>query len=269
MKYRAKRDEVGRRISEHAVAGTMDVLTNIKTVRCFATEAHEISKYERSNGMQSMINQRTNVVSQACLAFFIALLIAGVGFVTYVCASDVAAGRMHAADVPNYVIKVGIHLRFCFQDLIELFPKVMQMLMPLNRVVDHLSSTSFIEPNPNSPAMVVPIKPDRFKGRIEFRDVHFYYPLDLRKKVLNGLTFTIEPGQKVGICGEAGCGKSTTYLLLQRLFDPDASAGCILIDGIDMRRYDVHCLRRRICMVAQACSHPLGLLPPPMPAPIP
>ena len=66
-------------------------------------------------------------------------------------------------------------------------------------------------------AQTPPIKPKggKFRGEIEFRDVKFAYPIDLRKMVLNGLTIHIKPGEKVGLCGEAGCGKSTTFLLLQ------------------------------------------------------
>ena len=69
--------------------------------------------------------------------------------------------------------------------------------------------------------------------------------------MLDGLTFRIEPGQKVGLCGEAGCGKSTTFLLLQRLFDAEPTGGPVLIDGIEIQKYNVHFLRQRIAMVAQ------------------
>ena len=61
-------------------------------------------------------------------------------------------------------------------------------------------------------------RPARFRGKIEFRDVHFSYPADLRKKVLNGLSFTVEPGQKVALVGATGCGKSSCMSLLQRLY---------------------------------------------------
>ena len=49
------------------------------------------------------------------------------------------------------------------------------------------------------------LRPLRFKGKIEFRDVVFRYPTDLRKPVLQGISFTVEPGQKVALVGPTGC----------------------------------------------------------------
>lgn len=88
-------------------------------------------------------------------------------------------------------------------------------------------------------------------GRIRFDNVKFHYPTDLRKQVLAGMTFEIQPGQKVGICGSAGCGKSTTMDLIQRLYDVGAGSGGVYIDGVDIRQYDIHFLRQRIGVVAQ------------------
>lgn len=93
------------------------------------------------------------------------------------------------------------------------------------------------------------LRPSRFRGHIEFRDVHFAYPTDRRKRVLQGLSFTVEPGQKVALVGATGCGKSSCMGLLQRLFDP--LAGEILIDGRALQDYDIHFLRSRIVIVDQ------------------
>merc|ERR1719230_1886852 len=52
-------------------------------------------------------------------------------------------------------------------------------------------------------------RPRCFRGRIEFDDVHFAYPTDLRRPVLQGITFTVEPGEKVALVGPTGCGRSS------------------------------------------------------------
>ena len=67
--------------------------------------------------------------------------------------------------------------------------------------------------------------------------------------VLNGLRFTVEPGQKVAFVGQAGCGKSTAMDLLQRLYAP--TAGKILVDGQPIQKYDTKHLRRHCGVVAQ------------------
>ena len=70
-----------------------------------------------------------------------------------------------------------------------------------------------------------------------------------KKLVLNGLSFTVEPGQKVAFVGQAGCGKSTAMDLLQRLYAP--TAGKILVDGQAIEKYDPKHLRRHCGVVAQ------------------
>jgi len=108
------------------------------------------------------------------------------------------------------------------------------------------------------PSLVFPVRvafskglrPRRFRGKIEFRNVFWAPPTDTRKMILNGLSFVVEPGQKVALVGPTGCGKSSTMALLQRLYDP--TGGEILIDDIPIADYDVHHLRSRIVIVDQS-----------------
>ena len=96
------------------------------------------------------------------------------------------------------------------------------------------------------------LKPDRntIKGKIEFKDISFIYPSDVnQRKILDGLSFTIEPGQKVALVGESGCGKSTTINLIERLYEPHS--GQVLLDGTDVKQYDLEYLRNLIGYVQQ------------------
>ena len=87
-------------------------------------------------------------------------------------------------------------------------------------------------------------------GKIEFKNVCFYYPSDPTKRmILNNLNLNIEPGKKVALVGESGCGKSTTVNLIERLYD--VSSGEVLIDGIDIRNYDLNYIRSLIGYVQQ------------------
>ena len=80
---------------------------------------------------------------------------------------------------------------------------------------------------------------DQILGRIEFRGVNFYYPSDPNQRlILNGIDLFFEPGKKVALVGESGCGKSTTVNLIERLYD--ITGGQLLIDGIEINRYDIH-----------------------------
>ncbi|MBN1918001.1 MAG: ABC transporter ATP-binding protein [Verrucomicrobia bacterium] len=88
---------------------------------------------------------------------------------------------------------------------------------------------------------------NHLKGHIEFRNVTFEY--NPGEPVLHEVSFTIEPGQTVAIVGATGAGKSTIINLIFRFYD--VSAGQVLVDGIDVRDYDMTSLRRQMSLVLQ------------------
>ena len=91
---------------------------------------------------------------------------------------------------------------------------------------------------------------DSVQGRIEFQNIDFIYPSDVNKrKILNNLNLVIEAGKKVALVGESGCGKSTTVNLIERLYEPNS--GKVLIDGRDIKEYDLEYLRSLIGYVQQ------------------
>ena len=92
------------------------------------------------------------------------------------------------------------------------------------------------------------LKPKNVEGRIEFKNVDFLYPKS-KKKILDDFSLTIQPGKKIAIVGESGCGKSTTVNLIERLYETDS--GEILLDGIDIKKYDIQYLRSLIGYVQQ------------------
>lgn len=87
------------------------------------------------------------------------------------------------------------------------------------------------------------------KGSIEFRDVFFQYPARKDIIVLRGLNVTVKEGQTVALVGSSGCGKSTCIQLLQRFYDP--VFGQVLLDGEDVRKYNLKWLRSNIAVVGQ------------------
>lgn len=87
-----------------------------------------------------------------------------------------------------------------------------------------------------------------FKGAISFSNVHFAYP-DQNEDTLNGVSFTIKPGEKVAILGQIGSGKSTIARLLLGLYSP--RVGSVMLDGLDIRQIDPGDLRRNIGSVLQ------------------
>ncbi|MDQ3140335.1 MAG: ATP-binding cassette domain-containing protein, partial [Pseudomonadota bacterium] len=81
------------------------------------------------------------------------------------------------------------------------------------------------------------------QGRVEFRNVHFRYP-GASERALEGVSFTVEPGEHVALLGRVGSGKSTIAKLLLGLYEPEE--GVVLLDGTDIRQLDPIDLRRKI-----------------------
>ena len=100
-----------------------------------------------------------------------------------------------------------------------------------------------IQSKPNALRAPRPIK----KG-FEFRDVSFVYP-GTNRLVLNRLKFHLDPGERVALIGENGQGKTTIVKLITRLYDP--TQGEILLDGVDLREYDLEDLYREIGVIFQ------------------
>ncbi|KAI9506179.1 P-loop containing nucleoside triphosphate hydrolase protein [Coemansia spiralis] len=92
-------------------------------------------------------------------------------------------------------------------------------------------------------------KVDSIDGNIEFKDVYFSYPSRPDVPILKGFNLEIRSGQKIALVGESGCGKSTTIGLIERFYDP--ASGDVLIDGINIKDYNIGSLRHRFGIVTQ------------------
>jgi ATP-binding cassette subfamily B protein len=101
-----------------------------------------------------------------------------------------------------------------------------------------------------TPDVLEPAQPRplaRARGAVAFRHVSFSYETD--RKVLDGISFELDPGARLGIAGMTGAGKTTLVNLLTRFYDP--TAGAICLDGVDLRDYRLADLRDQFAIVLQ------------------
>ena len=101
--------------------------------------------------------------------------------------------------------------------------------------------------NSSGDAFALHIDARRFRGEVRFEDLTFAYGPG--RAVLHHVSFTAKPGETVALVGLSGAGKSTLVSLIARLYEP--SAGRVLIDGVDARRYRFGSLRRQVAVVLQ------------------
>jgi len=127
------------------------------------------------------------------------------------------------------------------KDLAKMTNAVAQATVALERIQQILETDEIIPQRPNA------ITPEKFKGEIVFENVTFGY--NHESVVLKNVSLKINSGQRVGICGATGCGKSTVASLIPRFYD--TVKGRILIDGIDIADFKLEELRKQIGFVLQ------------------
>jgi ABC-type multidrug transport system fused ATPase/permease subunit len=127
------------------------------------------------------------------------------------------------------------------QDLATMTNAIAQTAVGVERVQEILNADMVVPESPDA------IEPQPFSGKITFKHVAFGYDAD--EPVLKDVSFTVEPGQMVGIVGPTGGGKSTIVSLIPRLYDP--VGGTIEVDGVDVRNYKLQHLRNQIGYVLQ------------------
>jgi ATP-binding cassette subfamily B protein len=242
-----KMHERQRKVSERAVLGTAEVLREIKTVRQFAMERKEANLFQQGELARNSMTEAMNTERSMLETFSWCLFDSSIAVVMLIGLPHVLDGSMSVSALIDTWCKLNFNVCFCLREVIEEVPRMSKILEPIGRICELLNARPKLEPSPTASAGK--LRPARFYGRIEFENVHFAYPSERRKPVLQGLSFKVAPGEKVALVGTTGCGKSSTMNLLQRLYEPQS--GRVLIDGIPIEEFDPHYLRQRIAIVDQ------------------
>ncbi|KAK7353484.1 hypothetical protein VNO80_18932 [Phaseolus coccineus] len=129
-------------------------------------------------------------------------------------------------------------------ELYTLIPAVISAINILTPAFKTLDRKTQIEPDTPDDS-----QPERIQGNVEFEDVKFNYPSRPEVTVLDHFSLQIEAGLKVAFVGPSGAGKSSVLALLLRFHDPQG--GNVLIDGKDIRKYNLRWLRTQIGLVQQ------------------
>jgi ATP-binding cassette subfamily B protein len=218
----------------------VDTVTNMKTVKLFAHAAHE----DRV-ALEAMAGFREKAIAYGMISSwfrFTLTAIAGVLPVLLVCGTvwlwsigaasigDIAAAGTVSFRLSQMTGWVSFSLMSIFGNLGEVEDGLRTLCVPYT-LIDKKDA----------------VEMPRAKGAIELQDVSFAY--GRQKSGLDRISLSIKAGEKVGIVGASGAGKTTLVALIMRLYDPEA--GRVLIDGIDLRDVTQESLRRQIGMVTQ------------------
>ncbi|WP_444957034.1 ABCB family ABC transporter ATP-binding protein/permease [Microbulbifer sp. ZKSA002] len=223
-----------------ASSRAVDSLLNYETVKYFANERHESGHYDRELASWEKA-RRKNRLSLFGLNSGQALIIASAMCAAMVLAAvGVTKGTMTIGDfvlVNAFMMQIFIPLNF----LGFVYREMKGALANIEKMFSLLAVKPAVEDLPEAAPLTV------VEGRIEFDNVQFGYKDN--RQILKGISFAVEPRQKVAIVGASGAGKSTLFKLLFRFYD--ANSGSISIDGQDIRSVSQESLRRAIGVVPQ------------------
>jgi subfamily B ATP-binding cassette protein MsbA len=233
---------------------TKEVRKNQSHILAIADQGLRSERVIKAYGAQDFEESRLNVVSRATVesalrARMVKAVVSPVVAVTAaVCVAVVLwrgaylvlAGTMTAGVLTIFLSYLNKFLK-PVQDLAKMTNAIAQTAVGVDRIHAILKADSFIAERPDAR------EPEVLRGEVVFEQVQFAY--DAESPVLRQVSFTIRPGQTVGIVGPTGSGKSTVVSLIPRFYD--ASGGRVLIDGVDVRDYTITGLRRQIAFVLQ------------------
>ena len=243
---------LARKTWETAGGIAEEMLYNIKTVASFANFEYELKRfYEKVEVVWSidLINSCKLGFSVGFIIFFLNLCI----FIAFIYGRTLIKKDYNTNKGRDFTGGDVISAAFCtlmgIAGIGMIAPNIKTIQESCSAASDYFN---LYERRPEMDLSQSTEKPplDNIHGLIEFKGVDFYYPSDPNKRlILNGIDLLFEPGKKVALVGESGCGKSTTVNLIERLYD--ICGGELLIDGLDIRKYDIRYLRGLIGYVQQ------------------
>jgi ATP-binding cassette subfamily B protein len=220
-----------------------EALLSVQTVQAFSHETRTGQEFAEVTE-RSYLSARKRITTRAVMtAIVIALIFSGVVGVLWIGARDVRADVMSAGELVQFLI-YAIMVAGSVAALSEIWGELQRAAGATERLVELLNAEDTV----SDPLVSIPVARPA-TGAIVFEDVSFRYPSRPNDAALQGVSFSVQPGETVALVGPSGAGKTTIIQLLLRFYDP--ASGRITIDGValcDMARAD---FRREIALVPQ------------------
>lgn len=225
---------------------TRENLTGIRVIKAFNAEKYQEEKFNKANddlASNQLFNQRAMAIMGPMMNIIMYGLTLGIYFIgAFLLNKALMSERLTIFGNMIVFSSYAMQVVMSFVMLVMIFimyPRASVSAKRINEVLDE--DLTILSGKVNR-------KANNLQGTVEFKNVTFKYP-DAKEAMLHDISFKIEKGQTLAIIGSTGCGKTTLIQLIPRLFD--ATSGEILIDGVNVKDYDLEYLHNIISYVPQ------------------
>ena len=233
-KQQATLDKINQYVREN--------LTGLRVIRAFSREKFQEDRFDTKNEEYEKISSRVFKLTGITEPLFVQIIVAMIIVIVWFALKPLQENHIQIGDLVAF-IEYSFHALFSFLLFANLFTMYPRMVVSSNRIKEVMAMPISIDPNNDG------ITETQSKGYLEFNNVTFAYPGETESPVLHDISFKANPGETVAFIGSTGSGKSSLVNLIPRFFD--VTLGRILVDGVDVRDYNLKALRRKIGFIPQ------------------
>lgn len=216
-------------------------VSGARVVKAFTREEYEINRFDNANTDLMTTNLKVQKLLATLNPILMIIMNASVIAIIMIGGFQVEAKAMQVGEVMaavTYITQILMSVMMVGM----MFQQVSRSAASMKRVNEVLSTNPVISDGHKS-------ADSDNSGTVEFRNVGFSYPGSSGKPVLSGIDLKVGKGQMIAILGSTGCGKTSLVNLVPRFYD--ATNGDVLVDGVNVKDYDVDTLRSKIGVVLQ------------------
>jgi len=214
-------------------------ITGVGIIQYFAREKQEMDKFKEINAQHRNAHIRTNWYFSIFFPVLEIIMAIALGLLVWFGSKQIMGDVISPGVVVAFIMYINMIFR-PIRELIDKFNTLQMGMVSAERIFEVLDTD---EKTPN----LGTLKPANIKGEIAFRDVWFAY--NEENWVLKDVNFNVNPGETLALVGATGAGKSSTINILSRFYE--INKGEILLDGRNIRDYDLDYLRNTISTVLQ------------------
>ncbi|UUX34176.1 ABC transporter ATP-binding protein [Fundicoccus culcitae] len=217
-------------------------LTGLRVIRAFARESYQEEKFTQETNTYMETSSKLFKLMGTAMPIFTHILIWMSVLIIWFSLGEIEVGSLAVGNLVAFIEYV-FHALYSFMMFANLFMMYPRMAVSAKRLQEIDEMPISIDPNLDG------ITQSQTRGYLEFKNVTFAYPGETENPVLHNISFKSKPGEIIAFIGSTGSGKSTLVQLIPRFFD--VTLGSILVDGVDVRDYNIKALRKKIGFIPQ------------------